>query len=108
MCFQPKALGTAGPGPEGGGAAAVAGGVAEIQVVAKATAGACQVTAAPGHLEGGGCHQCLTVTWALKQKKCLAAMREGAMVLSGSSNVMTNDGDDLGWNRHRGLTHEGN
>ena len=46
MCFQPEAPGTAGPGPEGRGAAAAAGGVAEVQVAAKAVAGACQVTAA--------------------------------------------------------------
>ena len=108
MCFQLEAPGTAGPGPEGRGAAAAAGRVAEVRVVAKAMAGACWVTAAQGHLEGGGCHQCLTVMQALKQKKCLVVMREGAMVPSRSSNMMTNDSDDLGWNRQRGLTHEGN
>ena len=53
------------------------------------------MTAARGHFEGGGCHQCLTMMQAPKQK-CLVAMREGAMVLSGSSNAMTNEDDNLG------------
>ena len=30
------------------------------------------------------------------------------MVPSGSSNVTTSEDNDLGWNRHGGLTHEGN
>ena len=108
VCFWPEALGAAGPGPGGGGAAAEADRVVEVLGVAGAPAGTCLMTGARGRLEGGGCRQRLTVTWAPKQKKCLAAMREGAMVPSGSSNVMTSEDDDPGWNRRGGLTHEGN
>ena len=39
------------------------------------------------------------MTQALKQKRCLAAIREGARVPSGSSNAKTRDDDELGWNR---------
>ena len=45
---------------------------------------------------------------ALKQKRCHEAIREGAMVLSGSSNAKTSDDDEPGWNRCGAQTQEGN
>jgi hypothetical protein len=61
-----------------------------------------------GHLEGGGCCQCLTMMQAPKQKKCWLAISEGAMAPSRSSNTITREDDNLGWNRCGGLTQEGN
>ena len=48
------------------------------------------------------------MTWAPKQKRCLAAIREGVMVPSGSSNAKTRDDDEPGWNRQGAQTQEGN
>ena len=107
-CFWPEAPGNAGPGPRGPNS-----GLMAVLAATRVAAEGPRSTGAAGlatrdRWEGGGYHQRLTMAWALKQKRCRAAIREGAMVLSGSSNAKTNDNDEPGWNRRGAQTQEGN
>ena len=106
-CFWPEAPGNAGPGP-GGPASRFRVRTAATRVAAEGPGGLERDLAGTrDRWEGGGCRQRLTVMRAPKQKRCLAAIREGALVLSGSSNAKTREEEEPGWNRRGARTHEG-
>ena len=107
LCFWPEAPGNAGPGP-GGLASGFRVCTAATIVMAEGPGGLVRDWAGTqDRWEGGGCRQRLTMTRAPKQKRCLAAIREGAMEPSGSSNAKTREEEEPGWNRRGARTHEG-
>ena len=95
-------------GEGAGGAVDVAAGAAEVEAWAGAEAAPPDRRACCAFLtEGGGVRQRLTLHCAPKRYKTLPAIREGAMVPSGSSNAIMRDELELGWNSEGQRTQEG-